>query len=501
VQRKSMRVAVTTIVVGMVVAGTTSATPMAPKAPNSSDIRNVIMLVGDGMSRSHVAAGRLRYYGAAGRLAMERLPVHGAVSTYAVEPKSDLPALVTESSSAATAWSSGVKTYNYAVGVDAYGRRVDTVMEQAHRAGYATGNVSTADVTDATPAAMYSHVLLRSCQGPTFSDRACLPNPDFFPPPEDKTLITPISKQIAQSATADVILGGGMSRFEPQDEDSLVSRGYQVLGDFGDATLPTQTSQSQRVATRHDLKSADGPKVVGLFTRGNMTVETAKAALPETAPQKAEPTLSEMTRTAISLLADRKHSPGFFLQVEGAGIDKRSHANDAGQTLGEVKAFDDAVVAALDFARRDRHTLVVVTADHESAGFSIIGKGSMTNAEVAGLPGNKDSSNPANDGFPKREQSANVPDTNRARGIANGPGAGGEDPKNFGPSTFRTPDDPTDVTDGSPKASLWLSYLSGDHTGADVPLYAYGPGAERFAGDQDNTALFRKFRRALFGSR
>lgn len=81
---------------------------------------------------------------------------------------------------------------------------------------------------------------------------------------------------------------------------------------------------------------------------------------------------------------------GFFLQVEGALIDKRSHANDTAQTLRENKEFDDAVAAAVAFAQRDRQTLVIVTADHECAGFTIIGAGSFTNAEATTPPGNVD---------------------------------------------------------------------------------------------------------------
>lgn len=78
-------------------------------------------------------------------------------------------------------------------------------------------------------------------------------------------------------------------------------------------------------------------------------------------------------------------------------------------------------------------------------------------------------------------------------------GAGAGDAKNFGPATFRTPDDPKGVKDGSPEASLWLTYLSGNHTGADVPIFAYGPGADRFAASQLNTDLYGKMYGSLFG--
>ncbi|MFE5092753.1 alkaline phosphatase [Streptomyces sp. NPDC056638] len=481
-------------------AATANSAPQQGGHGKKQEIRNVIYLLGDGMGRTHVTAGRERYYGAEGKLNMERLPSYGAVATSAVEKGSDQPALVTDSASAATAWSSGVKTYNAAIGVDSYEKKLPTLMEQAKKSGFATGNVSTAEITDATPAAQMSHALLRGCQGPVYSDAACLPKKDdgsYENKPADKTLITPIAQQIARNGTADVIFGGGLARFAPDDQKALGSQGYQVLGSFGDPALPAQTAESQKVATKADLDKVKGGKVVGLFNRGNLTVEKSKAELPTGAPEKKEPTLAELTKKSISLL-DGRSKKGFLLQVEGALIDKRSHANDASQTLGEIKAFDDAVKAATDFAKKDGHTLVVVTADHECAGFNIIEKGTFTNAEAAAPPANNDSGNTANNSVPARSSSANVKDPARSSGIVNGSGAG--DAKNFGPATFRTPDDPAGVKDGSEDASLWLTYLSGNHTGADVPIYAYGPGNSAFAASQENTELYSKMYRSLFGT-
>lgn len=165
--------ALSSLLVGLGSVG--GALPADAADDTGSDVRNVILLIGDGMGRTHVTAGRQRYFGANGRLTMETAPVVGQVSTYAVEPQSALPALVTDSASSATAWSSGVKTYNAAIGVDAFGKKVPTIMEQAKAAGMKTGNVSTAEITDATPAGMFSHALLRGCQGPKYSDASCKP--------------------------------------------------------------------------------------------------------------------------------------------------------------------------------------------------------------------------------------------------------------------------------------------------------------------------------------
>lgn len=466
---------------------------------SSGRVKNVIYLLGDGMGRTHVTAARERYYGADGHLVMETLPATGQVSTYSVNKLSGQPGAadfspnyVTDSASSATAWASGVKTYNAALGVDAKGRTVPTLMELAKNDGYRTGNVSTAEITDATPAGQMSHALARGCQGPAYSAAACQDTAVTGTElPTSDVRVTPIADQIARNGTADVILGGGLARFDADDEAALKEQGYTVLG----------SPATQTVATKADLAATADDKVFGLFNRGNLTIEKFKRENP-TSVQSQEPTLSAMTSKAIDLLSTRSSrssgGKGFYLQVEGALIDKRSHANDAAQTLEETKAFDEAVRVALDFARRDGHTLVIVTADHECAGFNIIEKGSYTNAEAVAPPANVDSGNPANSSTPTRPTTG-AKDPARSSGIVNGGGAA--DPKNFGPATFRTPDDPAGVQDGTPDASLWLSYLSGNHTGADVPIFAYGSGSKQLEGSIDNTDLFDVVGRALRVSR
>jgi len=492
---RGARLAAAVIVAASVTTATSAglAASSAKPAAKPAKIKNVIYLVGDGMGRTHVTAAGERFHGADGQLAMEALGTVGQVSTYAVEKGSGQPGdadfapnYVTDSASSATAWSSGVKTYNAALGVDAKGTVVPTVMELAKQAGFRTGNVSTAEITDATPAGQMSHALARGCQGPTYSEAACqAPDVTGAALPTTDVRVTPIADQIARNGTANVILGGGLSRFDAEDEQALKDQGYAVLG----------SPATQTVATGDDLAAASGRKVFALFNKGNMTVEKFKRENP-TSPQAEEPTQAEMTTKAIDLLrsSNPKSGKGFFLQVEGALIDKRSHANDAAQTLEEMKAFDEAVAAAQAFAKADGHTLVIVTADHECAGFNIIEKGTFTNAEATTPPANVDSGNTANNSVPSRAKGGSK-DATRSSGIING--AGSADPNNFAPATFRTPDDPASVQDGSPEASLWLTYLSGNHTGADVPVFAYGPGSGKLAGSIDNTDLFGVFTSAL----
>lgn len=177
---RGFRTVATVALASAAVLTTTVVTAEAGQNRGGDRAKNVIYLLGDGMGRSHVTAARERYYGASGSLNMEQLPVVGQVRTYAVQKRSGQPGeadfepnYVTDSASAATAWASGVKTYNAALGVDAKGAVVPTQMELAKQAGYRTGNVSTAEITDATPAGQMSHALARGCQGPVYSAASC----------------------------------------------------------------------------------------------------------------------------------------------------------------------------------------------------------------------------------------------------------------------------------------------------------------------------------------
>ena len=260
--------------------------------------KNIILMIGDGMGHTHVNAARQVRYGAAGSLVMETLGGYGTVSTWAVMQDSAQPALVTDSASAATAWASGVKTYNDAIGVDAYGTIVPTLMEQAKTAGMRTGNVTTSDVTDATPAAQFSHAAERECQGPDYTEDQCgtIDGGEYLP----------IAQQIARNNVADVILGGGNDRFTDADQEIMRGNGYLTLGEFGN-----------KVATKAELEAVDGTdrKVIGLFNESHLTVEVNKAKSFPTAAVNGEPSLRDMTVKALDLLTDSAaEDTGFFLQ-------------------------------------------------------------------------------------------------------------------------------------------------------------------------------------------
>jgi alkaline phosphatase/streptomycin-6-phosphatase len=354
----ALGVIVTTILVSEAQIG--DRTEEVRQAVVAGTARNVILLIGDGMGDSEITAARNYAVGAAGRLAMDKLPMTGAYTTYSIqESDPTLPDYVTDSAASGTAWATGRKTSNGRISTSARADEdLKTILEIAQERGMRTGDVTTAELTDATPAVLASHVANRTCQGPA----------DMAACPQDRRKAGgpgSIAEQLL-AHDVDVLMGGGAARFDQQAMDDgrppiqeALARGYRVIG--ADAGFPLATP---------------GQKLLGLFAPGNMAVEwSGQEALPYPSnvrtPQRCrednrplgQPTLATMTAKAIELL-DRRSGPGFFLQVEGASIDKEDHnANPCGQ-IGETISFDRAVETGIAFARTHPDTLLIVTADH-----------------------------------------------------------------------------------------------------------------------------------------
>ena len=327
-------------------------------AIDAGDADNVILLIGDGMGDSEITIARNYQAGARGRLFMDQLPFTGAYTTFSVEENDpSKPNYVPDSAPTASAWSTGQKTSNGRISTSAKSDQDQTtILELAQRAGFRTGNVSTAEITDATPAAPGSHVASRTCQGPM----------DMTMCPQDrKSAGGPgsISEQLVDHKI-DVVLGGGRARFEQMTDaggtvvDSARRQGYNYV---------TNAQGLAGVQT--------GQPVLGLFSTGNMAQEWGgelAKAFPGSGPQRCvegqrpgdQPSLATMTRKALDLLQRPAGQKGFWLQVEGASIDKRDHAQDPCGQIGETIAFDEAVRVALEFARTNPRTLVIATADH-----------------------------------------------------------------------------------------------------------------------------------------
>ncbi|MEL5363693.1 alkaline phosphatase [Serratia nevei] len=329
-------------------------------------VKNVILLIGDGMGDSEITAARNYAEGAGGYFkGIDALPLTGQYTHYSLDKKTHKPDYVTDSAASATAWATGVKTYNGALGVDVNGKDQPTLLEIAKAAGKATGNVSTAELQDATPAALVSHVTSRKCYGPEETSEKCAANA------LEKGGRGSITEQLLKTR-ADVTLGGGAKSFNQLAKsgewqgkslkDQAAAQGYQWVSNADELQAVTLANQQK--------------PLLGLFAEGNMPVRwlgpkasyhgnlDKPAVTCENNPARtaATPTLAAMTEKAIALLKDNTN--GFFLQVEGASIDKQDHAaNPCGQ-IGETVDLDEAVQKALAFARADGNTLVIVTADH-----------------------------------------------------------------------------------------------------------------------------------------
>ena len=331
-----------------------------------SNAKNVILLIGDGMGDSEITIARNYAYGAAGRLpGIDALPLTGQYTTYSLYKdgvNKGKPDYVPDSAATGSAWATGTKTYDNAVSVDIDGVPQQTILEIARASGFATGNVSTAEIQDATPAVQVAHVDARSCYGPdstTCGDDALAAGG-----------LGSISEQLL-GTRADVTLGGGSASFTQTAKagpwegrtlfEQAAERGYQVVDSAAELAAVKRADQSK--------------PLLGLFTPGNFptryapttaTVGGANTAVTCTEnPDRLESalSLSSLTTKAISLLKTSSKK-GFFLQVEGASIDKQDHAANACGQIGETIDFDEAVKTALDFAKKDGNTLVLVTADH-----------------------------------------------------------------------------------------------------------------------------------------
>lgn len=322
--------------------------------------KNIIFLIGDGMGLAQVHAGMTANKG---HLNLERTKYIGLSKT------SSASNYITDSAAGGTAFSTGKKTYNGAIGVDTDTIPLKNICEILAEKGYKTGVVSTSGITHATPASFYAHEKSRN----DYENIAA----DFLESP------------------LDLLIGGGKDNFNKREDgmDLLAELEAKSFGVF-EGMDGIDYSKYEKMA----VFTAEGHNPSILDGRGDM--------------------LLDATSLAIDFL--NKSGDGFFVMIEGSQIDWGGHANSKDYVVTEMVDFDKAVGLALDFAKEDGETLVVVTADHETGGMSVL----------------------------------------------NG---------DFEEGTVET------------------SFTTGGHTAIMVPVFAYGPGAEEFAGIYENTALFDKF--------
>lgn len=427
----------------------------------SARAKNAILLIGDGMGPSHVGAAWLYSNRVLGKeLKMVEAMNAGRVA-YLANDTAD--AIVTESAAAAGQIATGQKMTARAISMAADNKTpVKTILEMLKERGLATGLVTTSGITDATPAAFAAHVAHRA-------DEAAVAEQEL-------------------ALGVDILMGGRKQFFltelaagKRKDGRNLMdearAKGYAVAGDAD------------------ELKAAKGPKILGLFNMGNMAYEIDRR-------QTNEPSLAEMTQKTLQVLSQ---SPkGFFAMIEGGRIDHAAHRNDAAGTIQDTLAFDAAVGVALEFAKKNPDTLVLVTADHETAGMALIGH-SRDSKEYIGM--NLEALKKVSASFEViQERLGKSPTPALVKGLVKqhlGIEITDDEAKTVVADTIRKAD-PANYT--YPylhslgfvlRPYLRVGWGSQTHTASPLYLFGVGPGSERIKGWMHNTEVFTILKAAL----
>jgi alkaline phosphatase len=289
--------------------------------------KNIVLMIGDGMGLSQISAGMIRNNNT---LFLEQFPVIGLHKAYSSDN------LITDSAAGATAFASGIKTYNGAIGVTADQNPAPTILEQAEARGMATGMVVTSTVVHATPAAFIAHV-------------------------KDRNMYENIALGFLQTEI-DLVIGGGSKYFNRRSDQRnlyglLQEKGYYV-SDFSIEPLTD----------------------IALDFTKNLVYFTSESDPPTV--QQGRDYLIPASRLACNFLS-RRSDKGFFLMIEGAQIDWAGHANNTSYMVNEMIEFDKAIGEVLKYAKEDGNTLIIVTGDHETGGFSI-NQGTTKDSIIAG---------------------------------------------------------------------------------------------------------------------
>lgn len=403
----------------------------ANQLPNPAPSRpqNIVIMVGDGMGPAYTSA--YRYFNDnPDTEEIEQTVFDRLLVGMASTYPARVSGYVTDSAAAATALATGVKSYNGAISVDTQKQPIPTIMEKAKQRGMSTGVAVTSQINHATPAAFLSHSESR------------------------KNYVELANKYL--ETDADVMLGGGQKYFDQELLAKFDAKGYQILQEFS------------------ALESIKQPKVMGLF---------AEVQLPWVLDDKDGHRLSTMTGKALELLSQNPN--GFVLLVEGSLIDWAGHNNDIAAAMAEMDEFAHTMEVVEQFVRQNPNTLMVATADHNTGGLSIGSKGKYAwNPEVLkGLSASidtlaaaaltaKDWQAPLAQGLGFELEPALLEQLTKARMQG----------KETLASAIKQEVDRRSNT----------GWTTGGHTGTDVQVFATGPGAELFIGNQDNTDIASK---------
>jgi len=354
----------------------------------SSFAGSVILIIGDGMDDHQITIARNYLVGSRGKLLIDRLPLRSTAQVLTIDNDNpDKAIYVADSANSATSMATGIVTSIGRIGTSADDDKdLVNIVELAHRQGLKTGIVSTASITDATPASFYAHISTRDCENPDmmvgtdpYFDMVIDCSPDL----KSNGGLGSISEQLIDSGVH-VALGGGMKHFTPLAEGSdqtvlelAKESGYQLvsnateldgsgagklLGLFSPSTMPVMwRGQDDRAAEKPD------PSFLNRIHSMLGSVTYPEPMDCESNPEYIDiPSISLMTQTALDRLTEEDER-NFFLMVESASIDKQSHQRKACGSIGELKQLDESLAVAIKFAESHPDTLILVTADHGQA--------------------------------------------------------------------------------------------------------------------------------------
>ena len=481
----------------------------AEQRPIAKKARNVILFVGDGMGISTVTAGRIfqgQQRGETGEenwLEFEKMPYTALAKTYNTDLQTP------DSAGTMTAMMTGAKTKAGVIAVNQFVERGDasssegneliTLLEKAEIAGKATGIVTTARLTHATPAACYAHLPDRSWE----SDSNLPPEADIADIAAQLIDMPRFwsKKDYSMIDGPEVAFGGGRSHFFPEGP---IGETYSNEGDRGNRQdsrnlVDEWLSSRDNAVYVHNMDTFEAidpntvEKALGLFESSHMQYETDRSN-----DVGGEPSLAEMTAKAIDILSQREE--GYFLMVEAGRIDHAHHAGNAHRALVDTVAFSDAVKIAREKTDVEE-TLIIVTADHSHvftmAGYPVRGN------PITGLV--IDSEGKASIDL------SGLPYT--TLGYQNGPGyLGASEQQAEGPKTHpHLPTESKGLTQGRPDLLAHFGKEPGEmgcddfadylqeaaiplqwetHGGEDVGVWAEGPYAHLLRGTIEQNVIF-----------
>ncbi len=322
---------------------------------DSSKIKNVIMMIGDGMGPQQV--GLLEEYVTRAPsnpyngqpTAISVLANEGSVGMSMTGPHGSI---VVDSACSATQLATGKPAGSEVIGLDSNGNAVETILERAKAMGKATGLVSDTRLTHATPASFAAHKAHRSLENE-------------------------IAEEMLKETQVDVMLSGGLRHWIPKGSSKDNAELVKLINeptvkikskrkDGKNLLLDAKKMGYELAFNRDQLAAAKGNKVLGLFAYSGM-LDGINYTASKNDPKRAEPSLKELTVKALDILS--KDPDGFFLMIEGGQIDWAGHNNDTATMLHELLKFDEAVQAVHDWVKGRDDTLVILTADHETGSF------------------------------------------------------------------------------------------------------------------------------------